>query len=166
MVNTPKATTAHNASPKIPASRWRTPRRRHGSATLASTPSNAAELLVPDRAQVLAQFKKDVAQLEQVASRQLRLLQADVVATAKVLDQAWHVFSTRINGDTLLKKQLLKAFNPRAALARGYALVRQEDSGAAVTSVKSLQVKDRLSMQLKDGTAGVAVTSITKTKRL
>jgi hypothetical protein len=34
------ATTAHNARPKIPASRWRTPRRRRGSATLASTPNN------------------------------------------------------------------------------------------------------------------------------
>jgi len=34
------ATTAHNARPKISASRWRTPRRCRGSATLASTPSN------------------------------------------------------------------------------------------------------------------------------
>jgi hypothetical protein len=34
------ATTAHNARPKIPASRWRTPRRCRGSATLASTPGN------------------------------------------------------------------------------------------------------------------------------
>jgi hypothetical protein len=33
------ATTAHNARPKITISRWRTPRRRRGSATLASTPS-------------------------------------------------------------------------------------------------------------------------------
>jgi uncharacterized membrane protein len=34
------ATTAHNARPKIPASRWRTPRRCRGSATWASTRSN------------------------------------------------------------------------------------------------------------------------------
>ena len=33
------ATTAHNARPKISASRWRTPRRCRGSATLASTPT-------------------------------------------------------------------------------------------------------------------------------
>lgn len=38
------ATTAHNASPKITASRWRTPRRCPGSATPGQDPQQARRL--------------------------------------------------------------------------------------------------------------------------
>lgn len=107
----------------------------------ASTPSNAAELLVPDRTRAAAEL-------------------------AGRLDQAWQAFSSQINRDISLKKQLLQAFNPGAALERGYALARRHDSGAVVKAVKSLRLKDRLDVQFTDGSAAVSVTGINRGKRL
>jgi exodeoxyribonuclease VII large subunit len=132
----------------------------------ASTPSNAAELLVPDRAQVLTEIQKSLAQLEQTATRRLHLLRTEASGMAKLLQETWQAFSLGLSRDLTLQKQLLAAYNPDAALARGYALVRQENSRAVVKSVKSLQLKDRLSVQFNDGIASTEVTSITKTKRL
>ncbi len=130
----------------------------------ASTPSNAAELLVPDRRQTLAELKKDSQKLEQLAIQRLQLLRAEVAANDETLNQAWQGFSQRLNRDIMLKKQLLAAFNPDAALERGYALVRH--NGSMVKTARSLHLKDDIQLQFSDGAAEAIVTGINKKKRL
>lgn len=132
----------------------------------ASTPSNAAELLVPDRRETLAQLKNDRAKLEQLAARRFAAFRAETAGSAESLHQAWQVFVARINRDTMLKKQLLEAFNPSAALERGYALVRRQNTGAVVKTVTALKPKDQLDIQLSDGSAMASVTGVRRGKRL
>jgi exodeoxyribonuclease VII large subunit len=132
----------------------------------ASTPSNAAELLVPDRREALAGLRRAGQLLEQFLSRRLEGLHADSAAAAGTLDQAWQSAFDRQRQQVALKKQLLEAFNPAAALERGYALVRQTDSGRAVTSAAALHAGDRIQLGFHDGTAEADVTGVTKKKRL
>lgn len=132
----------------------------------ASTPSNAAELLVPDRAQAVAELQKDLQKLEQLTLGSLQAARAQTVDAIDMLDQAWYSLRGGITRDTALKKQLLQAFNPEAALERGYALVRREASGPLVRNAGSLSPKDRLDIQFSDGSAAVSVTAINKKKRL
>lgn len=132
----------------------------------ASTPSNAAELLVPDRRQTLAELKKDRQKLEKLVIQKLQFLRVDTANLADVLDQAWQGFAQRIARDVVLKKQLLEAFNPAAALERGYTLVRNPKSGAMVKSAAALKPKDQIHIQFADGLAAAAVTGVNKKKRL
>lgn len=132
----------------------------------ASTPSNAAELLVPDRKHVLAGLAGDRQKLDRLAVQAVRHAKTGITGLGQDLDRSWQAFSDRINRDIALRKQLLEAFNPDAALKRGYALVRQKASGKVVRSAGSLRPDDRLDIQLSDGSAGAIVTGINKKKRL
>lgn len=114
----------------------------------ASTPSNAAELLVPDRREVqmalgqdLKQLKQSVLELVDAAQQQLNDWQTE--ATSK-LTENWHR-----NDDQLSNaKHLLDAFSPQRTLERGYAVIKQ--AGQVVRSNK--QIKDGLTeVRLADG---------------
>lgn len=132
----------------------------------ASTPSNAAELLVPDRREALAEVRRAGNDLAGLAGQRFQALRTDNGNNRKVLDQGWQTLFARATGDLALKKQLLEAFNPAAALERGYALVRRTDSGGAVKTAASLRPKDAVRLQFSDGTADAAVTGVSKKKRL
>lgn len=130
----------------------------------ASTPSNAAELLVPDRKQTLAELGADRQRLERLIAQKFQHRKTEAAAAAGMLDDAWHSLMIRAGRDAALKKQLLEAFNPSAALERGYAVVRKQ--GAAVRSVVQLKPEDELELRFKDGTANAAVTGVNRGKRL
>ncbi|HYH36029.1 MAG TPA: exodeoxyribonuclease VII large subunit, partial [Candidatus Saccharimonadales bacterium] len=128
----------------------------------ASTPSNAAELLAPDRLHVLSELRKDRQSLEQRVTQKLRLLQTDIISDEDRLGQAWRAFVSRSIADVNLKKQLLQAFNPHAALERGYALVRAQ--GGVVKSAAGLRPKDDIEIQFSDGAAAATITGVSKRK--
>ncbi|HKU18251.1 MAG TPA: exodeoxyribonuclease VII large subunit [Candidatus Saccharimonadales bacterium] len=114
----------------------------------ASTPSNAAELLTPDRRAVLEQAARTRGTLARLAedvvwrskehlARQANLAHTTAAQIAKAARQ--HV---------LLQRQLLQAFNPQAALQRGYALVRLD--GALVGSGAQLHAGGEFQLELHD----------------
>ncbi len=90
----------------------------------ASTPSNAAELLVPDRRQVLEHLWGQTTYLGQLVGDVLDSTHDSVdaardrlvEAVTRQLESAGEGLRSRI--------QLLAALNPEAILARGYAIVR------------------------------------------
>lgn len=124
----------------------------------ASTPSNAAELLVPDRRAVMAglgafreQLGRDVRQLLKDVKNELGLSAEALHATTERLAQA--------AGEQLgLKRQLLNAFDPQAALQRGYALVRLD--GSLVQSGKQLKPGDDISIHVSDARVTASVKSV------
>jgi exodeoxyribonuclease VII large subunit len=124
----------------------------------ASTPSNAAELLVPDRTESLRQLRQERQKLEQLLAQRLQLYRADAAAAGSRLDQAWQSFASRTGRDIALKAQLLEAFNPETALKRGYALVRRQ--GKAVTRAAALKPEDKLDLRFDDGSAQATVTGV------
>lgn len=125
----------------------------------ASTPSNAAELLVPDRRAVLAQLQSARLQLGQCAERQ-------VCDAARALRQARQALR-RAAGQPLerarqqmhLQRQVLEAFNPAAALQRGYALVRS-DTGL-VRSGRQVAAGATLNIELADARLAATVQHVT-----
>lgn len=122
----------------------------------ASTPSNAAQLLVPDKRHVL----------EQLASTRMRLgdylqrnvtdaqtgLKADVEELANQITQLLGDMARHLG----LQKQVLAALSPTAALQRGYAIILKE--GKAVRSAKDLKTDDMIKLRLHDGDVKAKVT--------
>lgn len=117
----------------------------------ASTPSNAAELLVPDRQEVLRHLESVKAGLSHrmktsLASarqgNQVKLEQIEARCRHLVLLSRQHIASQR---------KLLAALNPQAALQRGYAIIRKD--AVIIKSINQLRVGDDISLQLSDGTA-------------
>jgi exodeoxyribonuclease VII large subunit len=91
----------------------------------ASTPSNAAELLVPDRAQTIQSLhdtKERFTQLMQGHfTRASALLEQMEVQGHEGIKRVKHAAQMRLTNS----EQLLKAYDPTTVLRRGYAIVRQ-----------------------------------------
>lgn len=148
----------------------------------AATPSNAAELAVPDQdalKQVLDSMSSAMATSLQ---RQLKALQQRLQMLAKSpalqsphgyleqrgkslellrnrLTAAQSTILNRHNQKYLTLAAKLDALSPLKVLTRGYAMV-QADNGAVVRSVKQVAAGDVMEITLRDGTVRAAVTKI------
>lgn len=124
----------------------------------ASTPSNAAELLTPDRLAILHRAQDRKAQVAHAAEHvirvhrtALRLMRASL--TESVRAAAHHA---RLRYDT--QNRLLAALDPQAALRRGYAVVRKE--GQVVRRARDLAAGDVLGLNMVDADLDVTVQQI------
>ncbi len=145
----------------------------------APTPSAAAELATPDREAVAAQIAGWRDRLEQAmharlerAAQTLTTLRARLQAHAperELYTRFERLYRLRARLDGAMQQQLLRAearwsdqrarleaLNPRAVLARGYALVRRPD-GRLVTRADEVQPGERLIVQWVDGEIPVHV---------
>jgi exodeoxyribonuclease VII large subunit len=127
----------------------------------ASTPSNAAELLVPDRRGVLAELSELGSRLGIYAMQTVEAAREQLSHQLQALEQLTALQLETATVDVRAQRQLLAALNPTAILRRGYAIVRQE--GRALTSVKNLREHARLDIELRDGVFA-ARTETTKPK--
>jgi exodeoxyribonuclease VII large subunit len=127
----------------------------------ASTPSNAAELLVPDKQAIALSLNQVPAHLSALALSKIRL------NNDKLKD-----LSLRMSGivETKLRVEkqsltnyfgLLEALSPIDVLRRGYAIVRQN---GIVSGGESLKINDIINIQLTKWDLEVAVTKISKDK--
>ena len=129
----------------------------------ASTPSNAAELLVPDRRQALAGLSQLREQLGRAAGQTVKDARSTVQHALKLAQQtAEHSLQTSKQRLTL-QRQLLAAFDPQAALQRGYALVRRGQK--LIRSGAELQVGGDLAVQLADASVTAAVKRVIMEKK-
>jgi exodeoxyribonuclease VII large subunit len=128
----------------------------------ASTPSNAAELLVPDRKALLAHLQTHRQRLVQFADRTLRDTRAGLniahetlnASTLQLLAQARQRLDMRIH--------LLQAYDPQAVLSRGYALIRHGTD--IVRSGLRVKTGDELDIQLSDAYLTASVKTVTMNK--
>lgn len=125
----------------------------------ASTPSNAAELLVPDRKALLLELAALRERLLRNAERTLVDARKDLRLSIETLHSGVRQIIGSARERLLLGSQLLEAFNPDAALKRGYALVRKDE--IVIRSGKDTQVSDVLHVQLYDALLTTEVKSIT-----
>lgn len=128
----------------------------------ASTPSNAAELLTPDRTVVLRQLRDERSSLGEallrVVSKRKDRLQQQRVALNRGLSASYEAAWLRVRS----AKQLLEAYNPTAALQRGYALVRSGDR--LVKRVGQLKIGGAVQITLSDGTATATILKVESRK--
>ncbi len=123
----------------------------------ASTPSNAAELLVPDKAEQLLQLKHNADWLQQGLLAQLSGAKSYLQSQASHLQDCITFELTRQKQQLANHAKLLAVLSPDAALKRGYAIVRSS-KGAVITSTKSAKPNDKLTVQLQDGKINVIVS--------
>lgn len=121
----------------------------------ASTPSNAAELLVPDRAQVIRELRERLVRLEQVAAGRLREARQSLVVCLDTLEHHSRRSLERAGHQLELRSSLLAALDPQAILRRGYAIVRQD--GTALRRLKQVRPAAIVEVELADGRFTAAV---------
>ena len=141
----------------------------------AATPSNAGEIAVPDREELLARLRAAGSAMERSQSRRLALLRERLEGLGRkrcLTDPMAFLQDKRMllgymqknlshAGESLLEAPRRKlgalaasvdALSPLKVLGRGYAVVAGGD-GRVLRSVRDMQKGDRLSVALADGTA-------------
>jgi exodeoxyribonuclease VII large subunit len=125
----------------------------------ASTPSNAAELLTPDRKSEINSINQLRIQMtnyfEELYKKENTVLQE---LRESLIDKLKCVYQEEIT-NILNYKQLLQAFDPERILKRGYAVVRNQ-KGLVVMSVKNVKEKDLIVVGLQDGKLNTTVKSV------
>jgi len=121
----------------------------------ASTPSNAAELLVPDKLVEQKRLENVSLQMGQHLSRLVTDWQNNLKTSANELEHVISQYLKKYANDLSFKQNIMAALNPEAILRRGYAIVRK--SGVLVRSAKQINKAQLLDIQLQDGKFGARV---------
>ena len=138
----------------------------------ASTPSTAAELVVPDRREVSRQIRGSIVTMEgwmagqvtrhRAGAEQLLLrlrrsvpnVEQERQRLALLLGSAQSAMAQTLNGHRERLKAYalqLRSLEPKGTLARGYALVQRRADGQVVRSVGQVKGRDRLDVHVADG---------------
>ena len=148
----------------------------------AATPSNAAELAVPDQESLLQMLDAMSGAMTTALSRQLKSSRRhlQVLSESNCLKSPGGYIKQRANALSLLanrmisvqnrsvaqKKQRfvsltakLDAMSPLKVLMRGYAMAQQED-GVVIRSVSQIKCDDRITVLLSDGSLEAKVCNI------
>lgn len=103
----------------------------------AATPSNAAQLIVPDRREVIQVVHQQVlgmaAHLEQAIDNQRHQTNQDMVAARQQIEYHYQQVVDRLT--TL--RQIMQQLDPRAVLQRGYALIRGNPKLGATIEIET-----------------------------
>ena len=152
----------------------------------AATPSNAAELVSPDQAELRKFLRQMQTRMEEAAGKKLALSRSrlDALASKRVLQSPEnYLLDRRQTLDTVQKELLaaarhsldrkkqtfvrltagLDAMSPLKVLSRGYGLVRDKD-GNVVRSVENLHEGDRLTLDLQEGRAYTTVDRLERSR--
>ncbi len=148
----------------------------------AATPSNAAELAVPDQAELRERLRNAESAMMQQMQRQTRLYRQRLESAARsrvlqspvayvqdrrmlldYLTKSLAASAQRITGRCRQRQAALAAgldaMSPLKVLARGYSVTLNEDQ-TIVKSVKELSVGTQLTLRLCDGSAKTIVASV------
>lgn len=129
----------------------------------ASTPSNAAELLTPDKSHVLTglqQYKRIMVHaLQSVMEQKYHQLTQARTALEDGLRSLLHKEEQKL----VMRKALLEAYDPTKALERGYALVRQE--ATIISSLSNVRQGDTIEIEMSDAVATAKVENVNKKER-
>ena len=124
----------------------------------ASTPSNAAELLVPDRSAERAIVRTMRDTLNSSARSFVDVAVSDVrFVRQQVQGAPTRIIEAAIK-DTEQLRHVFGAYNPRLVLERGYVLARKQ--AQLLTSTTQVQKDDALQIELHDGAVDVLVTDV------
>ena len=90
----------------------------------AATPSNAAQIVVPDRREIASNLRHMVGR---VLSRMESIIDDHARRAQETLRLGWSLIDARVDlmqSQLVTTRQVLGAYNPMAVLERGYAIVR------------------------------------------
>ncbi len=126
----------------------------------AHTPTAAAELAVPNYADLVKLWDAQKARLQRAVQYQLQAETdhlADLKDRLSALPQDSRTLLQAIAKLNLLKQKLI-ALDPKAVLERGYAVIRQENQ--VIQTVDQVSLGQTLTIQLKQGQIKAEITEI------
>ena len=115
----------------------------------ASTPSNAAELLVPQRTDVIQQLQYNRDRLYEAMITVIKTDRQDLAHIAATLGQTAGMAIRRARDGLAGYRQLLEALNPHAVMRRGYAIVRLD--GKAIVHRTAARPGVIVNVEVSDG---------------
>ena len=154
----------------------------------AATPSQAAELVVPDRLELLRRLSSTKRRLNQalrhrLIERRLRLercLQSSLFRRpqellrdrSQLLDQLSERLTNALKTALDERQQRLRIaneklnlLNPWGVLQRGYSVVRRRPDGAVISSAEAVETGESLDIWLHRGKLAVTVTSAERVRK-
>lgn len=124
----------------------------------AATPSNAAEILVPDKQEVISKTRSTRALIQEAQQSILGGLSERNLETSELIYKcAMESLQSRRRTAQVVRRGL-EQLNPQRALQRGYAVVRAE--GSVLASVAHATIGKAITVQLSDGEIGAKITDV------
>ncbi len=115
----------------------------------ASTPSNAAELLVPDKKIIKQELNNNLKILNTRIEDFFFNSNENLLLKEKSLEELVTNNIEVINRNLINKQRILKAYNPKINLKRGYSIIRLKSK--VLNSSKLLKKNDKLAIEFYDG---------------
>ena len=123
----------------------------------ASTPSNAAELLFPDKNETLKNLQLKLQNLSEIIYQRLDFKTAELNKSRLTITHKVEQVLLQKTQELKYAKSILENAHPRSTLRRGYAIV--QNNGKLVSSVKQVKINDKLKVEFKDGSVNSNVES-------
>lgn len=114
----------------------------------AATPSNAAQIVVPDRRELVASLRHLVGR---ILSRMEHIVAGTERESRQLLERGLQVVDARVDmllSQVVTQRQVLMAYNPRAVLERGYAMLRGKVAPGSTITIERKQ--DTITAEVKD----------------
>jgi exodeoxyribonuclease VII large subunit len=129
----------------------------------AATPSAAAETVVRDEIELVAEIRGIGRRLTRALTKQVDGAKADLQWHASALKRRLTSATERRRARIATLGGRLNALSPLATLNRGYAVARATD-GRALTSAKQFRDEMPFNVLLRDGTVAARVTGVEESK--
>jgi exodeoxyribonuclease VII large subunit len=127
----------------------------------AATPSNAAELLVPDKNNILEQNSKTLRSIHELVNDLIKSLTEDSNNLFSSIEESIDLLFKSKQTELASIVRTLAQLDPALALRRGYSIVRSDDS-KIVRSIAGVTIKDSLKLEVTDGTILTEVVDVYK----
>ncbi len=124
----------------------------------ASTPSNAGEILVPDRTHEIKLLEQKMYTLDTILSSVFAAQNEQIGKDSETMYRLFTEVVNREKHELVIKKQVLSSLDPRVLLSQGYAVVKK--AGKRILSKNQLKVGDGLEIILGDGTVHSTVDKV------
>ncbi len=122
----------------------------------ASTPSNAAELLVPDRQEQLVRLDQDSKNISRNLKESLKSWNQSLDAEKQDLTDISDRILKQNRSYLEQAESIFRAYSPQNILDRGYAIIRSNDK--VISSTKQIAINQSLDIQVSDGTFSADVS--------
>jgi exodeoxyribonuclease VII large subunit len=125
----------------------------------AATPSNAAQILVPDRAAIIRELHhKQQRMLSRLSDRRQREQQQIQRAITRLLGRLQSTLTAQ-RRHVQYARQTLRQLDPKVVLGRGYAIVRDE-KGALVRDASKLKPEEQIAIELQKAIINAGVQDV------
>ncbi len=127
----------------------------------AATPSNAAELLVPDKSEILHHAERIATTAGNGVQAAIRVFEEDLENVQTAINRSLDIYFERQLSTLSSIRRTLGQLDPNQVLRRGYSLVRKGDT--PVSSISNVTIGDDIAVQFQDGEAKAKVTHVSST---